>query len=146
MRILTTKIGSLHYPNKTQNYCGAILPCISTTNLKDKYSSNKIIIKIFMSLGEFCCSQQTKGIQITNFHFSRSNVLWNKFGILTISSTIIKMSHWRFLDFNITFSPLPWQSIEAQDHQNYTHIICCYLNLNSVTSGYKTTFSLDWLT
>ena len=34
-----------------------------------------------------------------------------------MSSTIIKISHWSFLDFHIAFSPLPWESIEAQDHE-----------------------------
>ena len=44
-----------------------------------------------------------------------------------MSSTIIKMSHCSFLDFHITFSPLPWESIEAQDHQR-----CCgYFLFNS---------------
>ena len=30
-----------------------------TTNLKDEYAPNKIVIKVFTSLGQFCCSQET---------------------------------------------------------------------------------------
>ena len=47
---------------KIQNFREAIQPCIvywGTTNLKDKYAPNKTVIKIFMSLGQSCCTQQT---------------------------------------------------------------------------------------
>ena len=47
---------------KPQNYRGAIQPCIvywGSTNLKDEYAPIKTWIKILMSLGQFCCSQQT---------------------------------------------------------------------------------------
>ena len=53
-----------------------------------------------------------------------------------MSPTTIKMSycHIRIFRFRITFSPLPWQSIQAQDHQrcfgyilkHYSTFIFCY--------------------
>ena len=47
---------------KPQNQRGAIqlyIACWGTTNLKDEYKPNKKVTKIFMSLGQFCCSQRT---------------------------------------------------------------------------------------
>ena len=62
---------------KTQNYGGAIQPCIvywGTTNLKDKYAPNKIVIKIFIFV-EFgtvlLFSAKIGQFQIPNFHFSK---------------------------------------------------------------------------
>ena len=74
MLIRTTGIGPLLYP-KTQNYGGAIQSYIvhwSTTNLKYKYTSNKIVnrvITIFISV-EFGTANIGQ-CQIPNFHFSR---------------------------------------------------------------------------
>ena len=81
-----------------QNYCGTINSCIiywGTTNLKNKHTPNKIVIKIFMSLGQFYCSQQHAAwdkhkANIGNLHFSKviknfqliTSKLRNKFGIL----------------------------------------------------------------
>ena len=82
-----------------------------------------------------------------------------------MSSTIIKMPHWSFLDFHITFWPLPWESNEAQDHRrrcgyflfnSYFLLLlefevsqlkrpvfwCDVLKLHQVT---RPTFLLDWL-
>ena len=54
-----------------------------------------------------CCK-----ISYSSLQSSETNLVY-----YPMSSNIIKMSHWSFLDFHVTFSPLPWQSIEAEDPQ-----------------------------
>ena len=63
--------------SKKHIYVGAIQPCIvywGTTNLKDEYAPNKIVIKIFI-FAEFgtvlLLSENIGQCQIKNFHFFR---------------------------------------------------------------------------
>ena len=63
--------------SKKYTYVGAIQPCRvywGTTNLKDEYASNKIVIKIFI-FAEFgtvlLLSENMGQCQIKNFHFFR---------------------------------------------------------------------------